>query len=830
MPKLPFNVLARTAKLIGQENFANAQGAITELVKNSYDADATDCLIIFDNKKNHIYLIDNGEGMTEDIIQNQWMTIGTDNKLTDHKTCEGRVKSGAKGIGRFALDRLGMQTTVFTFPKESSEKIIWKIKWGKFNENININQINAGIRKLSNVTIKDILLKNLSKDSDFFKVKTFIENLENDKWSNGTIIRIENLKDSWNEDSLNDLYKNLEIIRPPIEQKNNFRIYLFSNNYDELGEIKTVAYDEYDYKVVVKYLDNESKDIDVTIIRNELDIKKIENEYFKIFDFNDMKESRYDLDSFKKKSINFIQSIYDLKGYKNVDEKLLNGIGKFDFTYYYIKNTDANQKEKQTYPYKEIKTDIRKKFLNRHVGIKLFRDGFRVRPYGEGGNDWLNLGERQAQSPAGAGQNRNGFRIRPNQISGTINISRIYNLYLQDKSGREGLQENDYFYLFKNIVIDFINIFEKDRNIIMYNISKLKENEEEELIKKAKIEAEKIKREKQEREKQEREKQEREKQEREKQERESQESESQESESQESESQERESQERESQEREGQEREGQEREELLAEATEIYEKQLKLKDDEIRALRSSASVGLTLSSFAHEVKSLRTRLVPRNEYLKKQIEKYINHEELSKISKKEENPLYIVQTNYEEDLKLKHWLDYSLNSMKRDKRERIKVNISQYFEGFENTWKKALERLKIDLKSLGKNDKNFNVKAFEVDLDVIFNNLLSNAIVAFKQRKGKYPKIITIDWMIKGNFIEIIFLDNAVGLSSEYINSPYDIFDLHESSKRDKKGNKIGTGLGLYLVKSIIDQYNNADIEIIKQMEGFGIKIILPLT
>ncbi|MCG3686576.1 ATP-binding protein [Aliarcobacter butzleri] len=293
MPKLPFNVLARTAKLIGQENFANAQGAITELVKNSYDADATDCLIIFDNKKNHIYLIDNGEGMTEDIIQNQWMTIGTDNKLTDHKTCEGRVKSGAKGIGRFALDRLGMQTTVFTFPKESSEKIIWKIKWGKFNENININQINAGIRKLSNVTIKDILLKNLSKDSDFFKVKTFIENLENDKWSNGTIIRIENLKDSWNEDSLNDLYKNLEIIRPPIEQKNNFRIYLFSNNYDELGEIKTVAYDEYDYKVVVKYLDNESKDIDVTIIRNELDIKKIENEYFKIFDFNDMKESRY---------------------------------------------------------------------------------------------------------------------------------------------------------------------------------------------------------------------------------------------------------------------------------------------------------------------------------------------------------------------------------------------------------------------------------------------------------------------------------------------------------------------------------------------------------
>ena len=48
--QIPFTVSARTARLIGQENFANAEGAIIELVKNSYDADASVCVIIIDLK------------------------------------------------------------------------------------------------------------------------------------------------------------------------------------------------------------------------------------------------------------------------------------------------------------------------------------------------------------------------------------------------------------------------------------------------------------------------------------------------------------------------------------------------------------------------------------------------------------------------------------------------------------------------------------------------------------------------------------------------------------------------------------------------------------
>ncbi len=137
--KIPFKVSARTAKLIGLENFSNEEGAIIELVKNTYDADAKNCIIIFDikyssilndngekvdhfnNLDSRIFIIDNGIGMTSKIISNQWMTIGTDNKLYEHLSESGRVKTGAKGIGRFALNRLGLITDLMTISNKNQE-------------------------------------------------------------------------------------------------------------------------------------------------------------------------------------------------------------------------------------------------------------------------------------------------------------------------------------------------------------------------------------------------------------------------------------------------------------------------------------------------------------------------------------------------------------------------------------------------------------------------------------------------------------------------------------------------------------------------------------
>ena len=146
MSKIPFTVSARTARLIGRENVANAEGAIIELVKNSYDADAKVCILLFTKKYNKVplelslkeyeylskkqedikiyylqkeskyfldetlrneslnelkallsnfkelYIIDKGDGMDDTIIKEHWMTIGTNIKQKDIFTGTGRIR------------------------------------------------------------------------------------------------------------------------------------------------------------------------------------------------------------------------------------------------------------------------------------------------------------------------------------------------------------------------------------------------------------------------------------------------------------------------------------------------------------------------------------------------------------------------------------------------------------------------------------------------------------------------------------------------------------------------------------------------------------------
>lgn len=76
--KVKFNVDAYTARLIGRENISGLRGALFELVKNSYDADASVCILYYSNGK--LYLADNGTGMSSDVILNNWMTIGRSTK------------------------------------------------------------------------------------------------------------------------------------------------------------------------------------------------------------------------------------------------------------------------------------------------------------------------------------------------------------------------------------------------------------------------------------------------------------------------------------------------------------------------------------------------------------------------------------------------------------------------------------------------------------------------------------------------------------------------------------------------------------------------------
>lgn len=793
MAKIPFTVSARTAKLIGQENFATAEGAIVELVKNSYDADAKNCIIVFkddvdQSKSPIIFIIDNGIGMTSKVIKDQWMKIGTDNKLQNYLSENGRVKTGAKGIGRFALDRLGQSSEMISLSKETLEGSKWAVNWSDFEEiGIPIHLVNAELDSIDSLNIKSNLLEQFKNNE---KIKSVLETIDFDS---GTILKISPSKDIWDEDSKKSLFDNLEVLIPPHEQP-EFSIHMFSTAFpDEFGKVNSAYYDDFDYKVKAEYLADENHTIRLTIDREELDLKLLEKSYIEVFENNLLKKFPFTLEDFKKRSFTISKTINELLGSKSTDENLINKIGKFDFTFYFLKNK-IDSDDRKRFPYKSISYANRKAWLEKFGGIKIFRDDFRVRPYGENGQDWLGLGDRQAKSPGGPGQKIGGYRIGSNQIAGTVNISRIANSSFQDKSGREGIQENEVFETFRNILIEIISEFEKDRNRIMFCLAELArqrfKNEEEK--RKAHEEADRVLKEAADKEEQ-----------KEKSDNDSNDYFA------------------------SSDRGPSSTEIILAKATKVFEQEIEEKDHEIQMLRGLASVGLIISSFAHELKGLRSRLSPRTDFLTKELKKYVKEVDLAKVNQ-QDNPFYMIQLIQEEDVKLKHWLEYSLSTLKRDKRTRTNINIGEYFEKFEATWHQALLQRKVKIQLKGNKNIENVVHAFEIDLDAIFNNLLSNSLTAFKEKKGNYQREVNIDWEINGDLIEITFSDNGIGLAQEYKNEPEIIFNYNESSKRDRKLKKIGTGMGLYIVSLVVNDYRDAKAQVIPMEDGFTIKITLP--
>jgi len=797
MAQIPFTVSARTARLIGQENFANAEGAIIELVKNGYDADAQNCIIIFDNAdinplRHSIYIIDNGDGMTDEIITKYWMMIGTNNKESSYLTKNGRVKTGAKGIGRFALDRLGMTSGIATIAEETDKSCLWSVNWGDFQKpEISISGVKANLRKLNNKPDFAACLKRRYSD-----IKPLTELIDDIDLSHGTIIKISFLKDTWEESDIRKLFDNLEVLIPPKEQP-DFQIHLFSRVVpEEFGQVDNAYYDDFDYKLSAEYLDDENQTVQIKIKRNELNLDKLETDYKEIFQNPLMQKFPYDLETFKQPEFIYNITLKELvKGFSDIDKQgLLDKIGQFGFTFYYIKNTISDDKSDgdiKKYPYKNFNSANRRAWLKKFGGVKIFRDDFRVRPYGENGEDWLKLGERQGRSPQGAGQRLGAYRIRPNQISGTINISRVTNVNFQDKSGREGIQENDTFDLFKVIIIEIIALFEKDRNTIMYALSKLHKDEEEK--RKAQEIAEAILKQQEDELK--------------------------------------ENQPR----RDGnffpientkKESSPSETEVLLAKHAKAQEEEIEEKESELRLLRSLASTGLIVASFAHELRGIRSLLVARTDDLKISLEKTIDKNLLKSVPE-EWNPYEMLKMMREQDVKIKHWLDYSLSALRKDKRKRTNLDVTRYFELFKSNWTSALSTRRTEIKLVDKLSEAISFRAFAIDMDTIFNNLLANSLDAFKLRKDNTPRVITINWSKEGELLSIIYEDTGVGLSKDF-KTPDDIFLPFVTSKRDRKGNEIGTGMGMYLVKMVVEEYNGS-VNLMPTNIGFKIKITLPL-
>jgi signal transduction histidine kinase len=766
--QIPFTVSARTARLIGQENFSNAEGAIIELVKNSYDADASVCIIIIDPINDTIKILDNGDGMTESTIRNQWMTIGTDDKKVNYKT-KSRIKTGAKGIGRFALDRLGKSSEMVTKTLES-ENLAWNVNWNQFeNKGAVISDIKATLQ-IGTTSFRDELIQTQSL--------TGIKEPFADIWpeEKGTLISIEGLKDIWDEKAIESLFSNLEILVPPLET-NIFQLFLYSTIApSKYGKVQPTLCDDFDYKVIANVSENQS--VNVKVIRNELSLGDLKRTGF--FEKTKLSQPQYNTEAFGEFEISSsLESL--IAGFKEVDiNNNLNKIGPFSFTFYFMKRGGGQEKDEDIgkYPYKSVNYSIRTNWLDKFGGIKIFRDNFRVRPYGEPKSssfDWLDLGKRALSNPT---VTRPGYRVKPQQVYGVVNISRIGNINFEDKSSREGLQENDTFILFKEILKSILEIFENDRNQIMMSLKKLYDDRNKK--RQAQEAAEKIIKNKKA-------------------------------------------------------TPAQnsivlnEEKETLITAIEGYKEDIEELQDEQKILRVLASAGLIVTSFAHEFRNHRDSILPRTNELREVLLQVIDIEKLKQLPDFFD-PYVMLSDMRKQDERLKSWLDFSISSVRKDKRSRRTINMVTYIEGLEKIWHSLLTRRNIKLTIDKWKFTEVNFEGHEIDLDGIFNNLITNSVDAYKRHDAGNVREIKLNFAfnpMESNGISVVYQDFGPGLLQE-ISDPNKIFQPFFTTKRDEKtGEKIGTGLGMWIVKSAIDEYNG-DIEILEARPNFKIKLTLP--
>ncbi|MBQ0129854.1 MAG: sensor histidine kinase [bacterium] len=392
-----FSVDAGLIQRLGLELVGRAETAVSELIKNSYDADATVVDVDFIEAAKaggDLIISDNGVGMTSHQLINGFMRISSTDKIHNPSSMRfNRTKAGKKGIGRFAAQRLGRKLIIITQTKDFKSAIKIEIDWDLY-----------------------------SIDKDLSSIKFPVEIIDKQK-KEGTTLIIKNLREKWTEAAIKRVYRYvLDLFQPDYlsdrSRSNNLAVQneaSFKVNFNQIiGDAKFPLIND-----KISIFDKSLAVFEGLIDENHCGIVSIKSETLEINDVI---------------SIDFSKDQKKYDDLKDVYFKI----------HYFIYNRPQYYKDKIS------SVDLNKiqELSKTASGVRLYRNGFRVLPYGEATDDWTNI-DRRWSSESGVVN----VPLSNKNLFGFVEIVDSKGEMFEETSSREGLLENDAF----RQLSDFVN-------------------------------------------------------------------------------------------------------------------------------------------------------------------------------------------------------------------------------------------------------------------------------------------------------------------------------------------------------------------------------------
>ena len=420
---LHFKPYARLLTMIGDQLIKNECVAIMELIKNAYDADASWCRVSFENlgengvvtERSRIVIEDDGCGMSSEIIKEAWMAPASPQKKRkgeERRTPKKkRIIQGEKGIGRFALLKLGSKITVVTRDKGNPEEQTLVLDFSDFGDEFTKKR---GVPQktyladltgtLSSLPAEEIVPSSVPGVFPVLK-----------RGSSGTKIIVESLRRPyWQEEALKQISIETSYLQPVFseatggkgQKEDDFRVVVTENGNEIGSQQKAIA--------------------DLQTLLEDRAVLKVRNGWF---------DSETNTFSFSLNGRGEIKTFDNLRPYspKQFSSKEGNGskyptCGSFSFEFSAF-DLRVDSEDKKTSKYSLSDDD--KKIVKQHR-IYLYRDGIRVYPYGNSDDDWLQIDILRGTSQASA-------FLSNDQVVGWVGITHDGNPLLKDKTSREGL-------------------------------------------------------------------------------------------------------------------------------------------------------------------------------------------------------------------------------------------------------------------------------------------------------------------------------------------------------------------------------------------------------